>query len=610
VAGLVLLASSLAAPAQETPAETDYTEKVEVRLIQLEVTVWPSNDRFESCSDLVADDFELLVNGKRREDFNVDPAGSVSAQAAEMPEEPAPAEAPEADPFTLVLFFDLWHLNLFHPYYYACGATLTRAFDQARRMVREVLEPGDRVLLVTFAGWPRVHEGWIDDPETAIEALDRLEVSPAVLGVYTEHVKDDALIEGLNSLFLALGRSPGRKEVLYLADDFRFDDLAVRMLEMAGRAQANRVTVNSVDLVTHCRKIGCDFGGLGCTEYRSPLGIGPIAAETGGRLFTSGNVVQAVESLRAVQGCRYVVSFPYDPARAKRKTPRTTVRLNKKGLSLRAPASFQNPERPPKEREEQDALFLLPRFGSGLTAEVGLWPLRPGARGKRWRAMMIARLRREPGVEWPEGLSEIVLDAAAHQRSRIYGEFRKVIAGAELAALRDLERGKLFAFPIEDVRPGEATVVVRAQGTGTDVAANVRATLTVPNPPGPGEARPWFIADRLARVGDEVTLLPSMDAVLPVEAPAMLVGYGCQRDPGADSVGALVARETERRIEVPIGWFEPPQSGERGAAACGWLIGDVSGIPDPGVWRFEPPASLAYPDDLPPIELRIEGQQP
>jgi VWFA-related protein len=598
---LLLLFSTVAA--QEEPARTDYTEQVEVRLIQLEVTVWPSGGAYETCRGLTAADFSLTVNRKPQERFSVDTAGIETTTVTEEVEPAAEPEATPADPLTLALFFDLWHLDRF-AFARACGRTRHRAFEQAREMVRTMMRQGDRLLIVTFSGWPCVHHGWIRNPEEALRVLDRVEVSPAVVTARTEHLHEDALLEGLNSLLLALGRYPGRKEVLYLADDFPFEEVKLRIYDMAARAQANRVTVHTVDLIQHCRSIACELGGLRCTAFRQPVALGPMASSTGGRLFNSGVVSQAVAEIREVQGCRYVISFPYETTRSKRKRPRVDVRVKRKGLSLRAPASFQNPDRPPKEREEQDALFLLPQFGQGLIAEVGLWPLRPSGKGKRWNAMMIARLMREPGAEWPEGLTEIVVDAGAHQRSRMYGQFRRVLTGAELEQLRTSERGKLFAFPLADVRPGEATVVVRAKGGETDLEANVRGWFTVPEPPGPGEARPWFIADRLARVGDEVTLLPSMDGTVPEESAALLVGYGCPSGPEIDATGALVARDGERRVPVPIGWFEAPSESSDGAA-CGWLVGEVSPDLEAGVWSFEPPASLAYPEELPPLELRV-----
>ena len=81
-----------------------------------------------------------------------------------------------SDPLTIVLFFDLWHLDLFRRT--ICGPTQVRAFDQARQMVKRSLRPGDRLLLVTFAGWPRIHGGWIRDPENdEMESVSFLKTS-------------------------------------------------------------------------------------------------------------------------------------------------------------------------------------------------------------------------------------------------------------------------------------------------------------------------------------------------------------------------------------------------------------------------------------------------
>jgi hypothetical protein len=45
-------------------------------------------------------------------------------------------------------------------------------------------------------------------------------------------------------------------------------------------------------------------------------------------------------------------------------------------------------------------------------------------------------------------------------------------------------------------------VIVTADAEG--VSATVRKFFTVPEAPEPGEARPWFLSDRLVRVGEAV----------------------------------------------------------------------------------------------------------
>jgi VWFA-related protein len=595
----ILCACTNAAPAWvQDPAKIDYAEEVRVHLVQLEVTVWPPASDPGRCLGLTREDFELKVDGKPRPIEAVDWLGSAEAiRTAAGTGDSGPARSP----LSLVLFFDLWHLNLFFRNF-MCPMTKPLAFEAARDMVREQFVAGDRLLLVTFAGWPRVHYGWIDDPTEALVALDRLEVDPSVVSARTDHVHDYAWAEGMESLLLALGRYSGTKELIYLGDDFRFAALDAYVREMAGRAQANGVTIHAVDLLTSCRSVPgpglwtCPpVGGLGCTRWRVPDALAPMAYNTGGELFDTDSIENAVRRIREARACRYAISFFSDP-RDRKAPPRAAVVLTRKGLTLRAPVSFQDPDRPPAERERQDALALLPRFGQGLIAEAGLWPLRPSEdKKKHWRALLVARLRHAPDEPWPDGLTEIVVEATALASSTNYGHFRKVLTGQELAELRDSNEGRLLVFPIDNVRPGEATIALMARGVAgrAEVAANVRSAYTVPRPPGPGEARPWYLTDRLARTGSNVTLLPSLDGIFAADREALVVGYGC-RDAErlrGNMRGRVVAHASGANASVPIKWLD----GAEPAAAdgCGWLVGRIGPHLAPGLWRFDPPADAA-----------------
>ncbi|MCP3980323.1 MAG: hypothetical protein GY716_13545 [bacterium] len=609
-AAVLCLAAGLV-NAQE-PRRSDVEERVRVDLVQIEVTAWPESGDPAECRDLTADDFELRVGGRAREIYALDRVSTIETTIEGIPAEPA-TEPPDEDaepPLTMVLFFDLWHLNLFHRAF-TCPMTKPLAFEQARRMVRESFHPGDRLLLVTFAGWPVVHHGWIRDPDEALAALDRLEVNPAVLSVRRMHSHENALIDGIKSLYLALGRYPGRKEVLYLADDLAFGDLGTRFLEIAARAQANGISTHAVDLLDACRSIPgppCTkgYGGLGCTPWARPLGIGYLATHGGGRVFADDDIAEIVREVRRMQGCRYLLAFRKKSNDKKRRDPKMHIRLTRKGLSLLAPTSFQLPGRAPQERDEQDALFLLPHFGHGLVVDAGLWPLRPNGKKNGWRAVMLMRLQRVPRDEWPADASEIVVDAAVHRGGKIYGEVRKIVDGADFEALRDGAGSKLLVVPLDDIRPGETTLVARAWTGEDEVAANVRMTYEVPEPPVSGEARPWFLVDGVARVGAEITLLPALDGVLQRGNEGMILGYGCPTDPEQFGGGKLVSFDGERMEHVAIDWLEDRE--DTTDDSCGWLVGRIDPEIAAGLWRFEPPPALTADDEAGAwLEFRIAG---
>ena len=607
MAAAVLAVASLPALGQEKPVDSGYEEKVEVELVQIEVSVWPKHERDgEACVGLGRDDFELIVNGRPRAITAVDWLGAPEAMSAI---DQASIADPANPPLTIVLVFDLWHLDVFFRAF-ECPRTKPLAFEKARELVRRQFRAGDRLLLVTFAGWPQIHEGWIRDPAEALRALDRLEVSPFVMRARQEHAHHQDWLEGFKSLFLALGRYPGRKEVFYLGDDFRFDDVALQVYDLAARAQANRVSMHGVDLLESCRTQigpgcpGVDSGGLGCTEFKLPLALGIISTNTGGELFKgSSSLADAVETVRRMRRCKYLISFAAT-SKDGRRSPLAKVRITRAGLQLDYPSSFGSPRREPQEREQQEALFLLPRFGEGIQAEIGLWPLRPTPKGNRWSGMMVARLRRAPQEPWPAALHRIEIEAAASIGSSAYkdGTFRKVLEGDELRRFAEGE-SRLFVFPLERIKPGLNAASLRALGVGGDVSANVRSYLDVPDAPGPGESGPWQLVSELARVGAKVTVMPSLSGRLSQGQGGLILSYGC---PAQDlGRGELVALEGQQVVPIPIDWFDPTETNaaERG---CDWLAGIVEPGLVPGLWRFESPASLAKEGEKPyTVEFRV-----
>jgi hypothetical protein len=587
-------------------------ESVGIELVQLEVTVWPKEAGSAACMGLTAGDFDLQVDGKPAEIYAVDPRGS--DEETLLPGA-GPAAEPRGGGMTLVLFFDLWHLDIFHRDFNLCPRTKPLAFEEARRLAREGLHPGDRLLLVTFAGWPTIHYGWLRDPVEAVEALDRLEKNQQVVAPYQTHLHHNRWIDGIESLFLALGRYPGRKDVVYLGDDFRFDDVAFRMYEIAARAQANGVVVNAVDLVATCRSFDgpgpgreCPpTGGLGCTEFNRPVALNPISRDTGGALFRHERIAEAVGELRSMRKCQYTISFRRS-SKAGKGTPKVVLGLrgDRKDVTLSLPSSYQTSEHAPSQRDQDEAFFLLPRFGRGISAEVALWPYRPHGKRGRWNSLVLVRLERTDDVPWPEELTEISVDVLVHQRSKVRGEFRKRIAGDELKVFRARGRERLMVFAVEGVRPGEAAANVTITGNAEGISAKVVRSITVPEPPGPGEARPWILSDRFARVGESVLRAPSLDGVVSSGELASILAYGCRLKgkPAETYTGRLVPFGGGPAVPVRVAWLEGPA---RRADGCGWLIAEIDPSLKPGVWTFEPPASLGGEERALPVEFSVEG---
>jgi VWFA-related protein len=598
-----------AASGADAPKKLDLKDSVQVSLVALEVTVWPKQLDSHACEGLTIDDFELLVDGKPQQIYAVDSLGTtddVYKTGAFR------AGEPSAGGMSFVLFFDLWHLDLMYRVYGACPATKALAFAEARRFVQEEFKDGDRLLLVTAAGWPVVHYGWIQTQADALAALGRLEKSRQVVMPRQEHLHHNGWIAGIESLFLALGRYPGRKDVIYLADDFRFDDVAMRMYEIAARAQANGVVVNAVDLLDSCRRIDgppcvkTDGGGLSCTMFEQPVALTPLSLDTGGKLFRMDSIASAVHELRTARKCRYLVTFRKDAGKGKH-APSIHLTLRgerQKELTLLAPSSYETAANAPTQADNDQALFLLPQFGRGLAAEVALWPYRPTAKGRRWKVFVLAHVDRTDEDAWPDDVTELKVNVLLHKQSTTYGQYTKTIAGDELKAFRERGGTGSLLFPLDRIPPGNTTVDLTVTGNVEDLSANVSKSFDIPKPPGPGEVRPWFLSDHLERMGENAVLAPSFDNVVTPGKFVAFMGYGCVSKGGAPEsyTGWLVPFAGGPPVALPLRWLKNPDAPR---PSCGWLAGKIDASLPPGLWTFQPPNDLGNQGGTSNVEFTV-----
>ncbi|HEX5043127.1 MAG TPA: hypothetical protein VFV75_09490 [Candidatus Polarisedimenticolaceae bacterium] len=592
-------------------------EHVKVSLVQVEVTVWPKDGASDACLGLGKDDFELTVGGRSRPIYSVDAVGD-----EEIPTSP---DAPARGGMSVVLLFDLYHLDLFYKRAHACPHGLALAFREARRYVEEEFRDGDRLLLVTYGAWPIVHEGWIRTRAEGLRALERLEKNDhALRGVGRGHLHHARWIAGLQSFFLAMGRYPGRKDVIWLVEDFSHDDVAMRVFQLAGRAQSSGVVMSAPDLLDSCRSIpvippcpppdcvgaACRCGGgLGGTMWAYPVGVS-LAAETGGNVFPDESIARGVAVLRAQRKCRYLVSFEMPPAQGRRQQRmHLGLKEGHHDLSLTAPSAYQAPTWEASVVEKEEALFLLPRFGRGLAAEATIWPYRLAAGSKKkkkrpkWDAFALARLEHTKDEVWPDELKEITVYALLHSESKVHGSYQMKIAGQELTALRPPGASRLLLFPFHDVPPGDTTLDLTVTSNVPGIAANTRKDQTIPLPPDPGKAEAWFLSDHLVRLADRAVMAPSLDDSLAPGEPAWMVGFTCGRRAALASYqGSLVSSSGSTTVPVTLNWL-PDSDGN--ARACGWLFGSVAADLAPDVWRFDPPTALQPEVKGPPVEFTV-----
>ncbi len=146
----------------------------------------------------------------------------------------------------------------------------------------------------------------------------------------------------------------------------------------------------------------------------------------------------------------------------------------------------------------------------------------------------------------------------------------------------------------------DLTVTADAEG----VSASVRKFFSVPKPPGPGEASPWFMSDRFVRMGEAVVRLPSLDEIVSPGEVASMMAYACRAKEGAAAsyTGRLIPLAGGPAIAVTLGWVDPPRLPRDG---CGWLIGAIPDTLASGLWTFEPPANLGGAEGTSAVEFAV-----
>ncbi|TDI31345.1 MAG: hypothetical protein E2P03_08060 [Acidobacteria bacterium] len=578
------------------PARVGLEEEVEVRIIQVELTAWPGNDNPEVCLDLNAADFELRVNGMPREILAVDrlheygrllpqgsPRGADTAAAAGEGDLEASASlsldspSPGRDPMQFVFYFDILHLN---KHIFECkGMTQPLVFSWVRKMLEEEFQPGDRVMLVSFKGWPNIHTGWVEDREEALVLLEELENTPGIMFT-PEPQRLDRWMEGWMVLFQALGLSPGRKHLFHFGDDMDWNPTATDLNRLVGRAQANKVLVHAVNLLWHCR------------GYSIPNALGTLPFHTGGRLFGGGQTVsRAVSTLRRLQACRFRLSFRSEPGDSRRRRPSIRVTLNREDVRLAAPASFQ--VRSPSMDERTQALALLPRWEQGLRVDVALWPLHPTGRKKRWDALLMAWIRRTGASPTSEALPPITVEARVSNGAKTYASYHLPLAADAMDFISHDPTGYLQLFRVE-VKSGDVDMVVVVHDALNRLGASIRTTVSIPAPPRPGTAHPWLLLDGLMTLQGQSTVRPSFTTSFSPSRPPWFLGYACPplEENGRLPPGWLVGRDGQEGRTVNLSWLGEGWGLDPDDSPCGWLLGKLEGPLPKGLWTFEPPAAL------------------
>jgi VWFA-related protein len=497
------------APADQAPKPTGLTEKVETRLVQLDVAV--EGDR-DAIRGITAKDFVLYVGEHEVQGLIVDrlcgdePPPAAPAQSDRPAETSAPAVAPPITRprATFVFFFDQPHLTM-------AGRALS--LETSRDLINRLIVGGARATIVSNARRLETIVPLTDDREKLVSGLERLRRNLKQWDSYSEtepsRAGDAAPFCGLAKVFAreeyqiarqstqrlgttvgALAELPAPKALVYFGDNLRqkaglhFLQLAclndapgeVMSAEMVPSAAAefDALTAEAAARNVHFFTIQAE----GMLVYRGTWDTNrhrhaqdtlvSLAAETGGEAFLGGasnkHIADRIDSLTS---CRLLLSFP--PGDLPRdKAMSVTLELHVPKVKIRTQGRIVVPSPASIENARLLAAFMDPASSDDGSLRALLIPR--GGDGKTWKAAVQLRLR-------PSGLPDnsAELGASIVRHDTVTDHFAASIATKSPSRAMVLEKTL-------DLHPGEFSVVAVARDAKRDDIASSRLDADWPNP--------------------------------------------------------------------------------------------------------------------------------
>jgi hypothetical protein len=575
------LSGSPCAYAEEQPVESGLTERVDVREVQILVTVWPEEADASACPALTADDFRVEVRGRE-----VPVKAAVRyAPIVRRYGVPIDVKTDEPPPLQLVVLIDEFH--------HSCPACLRqeryldlyskpiempigrhRTYELAREMVREAMRPGDRVMIATLHLWPRVHTPWLEDADEALAVLDQLEQQPLWVQWHFGKAHVDNWYPGMLGFVRALGRYPGVKDVFFPTCHFPLDaESGEEIGELSATAAVNDVVLHTVNIFLQSREI-----------------VGPLAANLGGRRFgASQKLGRAVEQVREVAGCRFLISFEPEHVRDHAMGNRVVVTVSRPGFDVTAPTAFHAPGRETTARQTQQDLFQLDSLEQRIAARVSLLPVSPMKDGRAWRARAFVHVKPLGNVAAEERPERLVIDAMTWKRTSEDPFMARItVQGEQLERLFASRSGAVYALPFE-AWSGETymTAIVHDARARPEFASVVREQLGWPTEERAREHGFVLPAHRIA-TAEKGQLLTSLDRTWQDPDDTLLLAYSCEparEDRPPDAYARLASDGRDPVSLKVISSWQPPRTW-RARTGCRWVLLAPEEPLAPGTWAL------------------------
>jgi hypothetical protein len=489
--------------ATEEPQPTALTEKVEKRLVQLDVAVEGDPDAIRA---ITAKDFALYVGEHEIQGLIVDRlCGDEPAPPPSEGALPVPTAAPKRPRATFVFFFDQPHLTM-------AGRVLS--LDLARELITRLIVDGNRASIVSNGKRLITVVPMTDDPKALIEGLGRVRRDLRNWDSYAiteDSRRGDVLLAAIPGVCPPLARTYAREEwsearrgtvrlattlssltevaapkgLIYFGDTLRqkaglhylqiFPAECAREISSAtmvpsAAAEFDALTAEATARNVHFFTVQAEGMSSSTTqrERQAQDALIGLAAETGGEAYLGGASNEYIG--RRIEGrasCALLISFPAGDL-PRDKAMNVTLTLNARNVKIRTQGRIMVPSAEAIERARLLAAFVDPGASDDGSLRALIIP-RSGD-GKTWKVSVQLRLR-------PTGLPDnsAELGASIVRRDTVTDHFAASIATKSGSRSMVLERNV-------DIAPGEFSIVAVARDANRGDIGSSRLDASWPDP--------------------------------------------------------------------------------------------------------------------------------
>jgi VWFA-related protein len=450
------LATAQTPAPREAPPET--VIRINVNLVQVDAVVTDSKDR--PVTDLRAEDFEILQDGKPQAITNFSyiklghnaPPPKVAAVKGAPPVPPARLKATDVRRTVALVVDDLG----------IAFDNMAAVRGALKKFVDEQMQPGDLVAIIRTGAGIGALQQFTSDKRMLYAAIDRVKYNalgrvglssfaPLGSGGGGEFENERAQIFSVGTLGAiryvvdGLQELPGRKAVVLFSENLklfqnegsnRVIDEVRRLTDAANRASCVIYSIDPRGLQVHGLTAADNTNGMSHEEitnvamqrsqdeFDSREGLAVLAHETGGRFFADTNdVAGAVRAVMQDTEGYYLIGYhpsaeTFDTKTGQPKFHRVAVRVKRPGLRVRSRTGFfgtsdRMSQPAPRGRQAQIAHALTSPFGSG-GIHVRLTPLfTQGPKGSFLNTMLYIDSKDLRFTPEPDGKQKAMIDVVA-----------------------------------------------------------------------------------------------------------------------------------------------------------------------------------------------------